>query len=153
MQGLQDVSNELMNHFSFMLNYVAGLKTNAAVPLSPYLLLVYTADQQILEAPSPTEADEWFDQSLRGNAPLYAVYVKDALYTDDQMQLSGEAFMFVLYDQNSLHRFILAQPYSGSTITGTPVWLGLLSNEFLYTQTPALPRPEPPSGKPLWKFR
>ncbi|MBC9909804.1 hypothetical protein [Chitinophaga varians] len=155
MQGLQDVSNELMNHFSLMLEYVAGLKNNHAASLSPVLLLVNAEGQQMEEAPCLPTADDWFDQRLRENDPLYAVYVKDALYTDDKMQISGEAFMFVLYDKNYQHRVILAQPYAGMPfqLAGTPVMLGLLSNEPLYTQSPALSRPEPPPGKPLWKFR
>ncbi|MGN7824314.1 hypothetical protein ACTJJB_29595 [Chitinophaga sp. 22536] len=151
MHGLQDVSNELMNHFSLMLEYVAGLKNNHAASLSPVLLLVNAQGQQMEEAPGLATADDWFDQRLRENGPLYAVYAKDALYTDDKMQISGEAFMFVLYDKDHQHRIILAQPYAGSPfqLTGAPVMLGLLSNELLYTREPALPRP----GKPLWKFR
>ncbi|NML39642.1 hypothetical protein HHL17_20755 [Chitinophaga sp. G-6-1-13] len=155
MQELQDVSNELMNLFSLMLEYVAGFKNNHAASLSPVLLLVNAGGQQMEEAPGLATADDWFDQRLRENDPLYAVYVKDALYTDDKIQISGEAFMFVLYDKNYQHRVILAQPYAGMPFqwTGTPVMLGVLSNELLYTQSPTLPRPEPPPGKPLWKFR
>lgn len=155
MQGLQDVSNELMTHYSSMLNYMAGLKADRSASLSPVLLLVHEGRQEMKEAPDPAAADEWFDQCLRENDPRYAVYGKDVLFTGDSQPVTGDALLLVLYDKEFQHRVILARPYIPVPfqLTGAPVMLGLLSNEPLYTQSPALPRPERPPGKPLWKFR
>nr|WP_295871887.1 hypothetical protein [uncultured Chitinophaga sp.] len=155
MRGLEDVSNELMTHYSWMLNYLAGLKNDRPASLSPVLLLVNDNFQQMLEAPNDATADDWFDQCLRENDPRYAVYVKDLLFTGDGLPVTGDALLSVLYDKNFLQRIILAQPYSYPPFqhAGPPVMLGCLSNEPLYTQSPALSRPERPPGKPLWKFR
>ncbi|RBL90434.1 hypothetical protein [Chitinophaga flava] len=160
MNGLQDVSNELMNHFSFMLKYVVGLRNNSTAPLDPRLLLVTALQQTVLDAEGNAGvADEWFDQCIRENNPRYAIYVKDALYTGDNRQIQGEAFVFVMYDQMVDKRFIVAQPYVAATAgqplqeVGTLVWIGLLSNEPLYTGNPALLRVTAPRDKPWWKFR
>ncbi|QJB31568.1 hypothetical protein HF329_09705 [Chitinophaga oryzae] len=53
MQGLQDVSNELMTHYTWMLNYLAGLKNDRPASLSPVLLLVNNDCQRMMEAPTP----------------------------------------------------------------------------------------------------
>ncbi|SKA44560.1 hypothetical protein SAMN04488128_106439 [Chitinophaga eiseniae] len=155
MQGLQDVSNELMNHYSWMLNYLAGLKKDRPAFLSPVLLLVNDDSQRIIEAPGASIADDWFDQCLRENDPRYAVYVKEQLFTGDTLPVTGDVLLSVLYDKNFLQRVIIAQPYTCPPFqhAGRPVMLGLLSNELLYTQPPALSRPERPPGKRLWKFR
>ncbi|QJB31567.1 hypothetical protein HF329_09700 [Chitinophaga oryzae] len=83
------------------------------------------------------------------------MYVKDVLFAGDTSPVTDDALLSVLYDKNFLQRVILAQPYTHPPFqrSGPPVMLGLLSNEPLYTQPPALSRPERPPGKPLWKFR
>ncbi|WP_160717610.1 hypothetical protein [Chitinophaga solisilvae] len=153
MKGLQDASNELMEHMIFMLKHAMGLKKDKVHPMSPVALLI-TGEKQIMKTFSgslPEEGNKMFDQCIREMQPDYAIYAKDGFFTDERGEHAIDAVILVGYDRKDADRYIFAQKFipalNGVSFqeVGHPVFAGIASgNDAVITMN----TPE----KPWWRF-